>query len=934
LQNRPYQDAAQTAIRTEFQKGTHRQLLAMATGTGKCLAKGTAVLMFDGTTKPVEKVNVGDLLMGPDSSPRSVLSLGRGIGPLYDIIPNKGEAYRVNDAHILSLYLTRRGYRCISDGPRIVDICVTDYLSQTRTFKHRAKGYRVGVNFPVNSVPIDPYFLGLWLGDGTSQGTSVTSADKVIEAFLEMHTEYLGLVVRCKPQPENASSVYHTNTGRSWGRGIKANALLNDLRYLNVINNKHVPHKYKANSREVRINLLSGYLDADGYLDTNGGYEYISVIPTLAYDIAFIARSLGLACYVSQCQKADQHGSVGTYYRGYISGDVSILQCKLERKQQYSHRRQKKNPLVTGITVKAAGYGEYYGFQLDRDGRFLLGDFTVTHNTVVFSQLPERLKDILPGQSLVLAHREELIDQAVAKMRLINPTLRIDKEKAEHKADPSLADVIVASVATLGRKGTKRLDKYNWQNFDKFITDEAHHSIASSYTNIYEAAGILTTGDKRLLLGVTATPSRGDGKALAQLYQKIVYSYSMRQAIEDGWLVDVRGVRVTTNTSLDAVKTVGGDFAQDMLADAVNNPTRNQGIVKAWLDYGENRQTIVFTVDIQHAVDLAEMFKHHGVNAEAIWGNDPERARKLERHRNGDITVLLNCGVLTEGYDDWRIGCIILARPTKSSVLFTQMVGRGTRLQDGTGNLNELLKLNTNPVYAITLPQRFMMPADSTGNTINYTTAPIKRDCVVIDVVDASSRHSLVTLPTLMGMSAHMNLKGESVVKAIRRIEEAQKQHSNIDFTQLQDITQLKTYIEQVNLFDIKFPAEVEDNSQLSWHPAADGGFVLLLPDRQEIRVKENILSQWEISGIIKGQKYKGIRDTIDAAFKAADDLVYEKSPEALKLLRREEKWHSQPATVAQLNLLRKLFKGKPLPTDLDKGKASKMISSFLAGKA
>jgi superfamily II DNA or RNA helicase len=547
----------------------------------------------------------------------------------------------------------------------------------------------------------------------------------------------------------------------------------------------------------------------------------------------------------------------------------------------------------------------------------LLSMATGTGKTVVFSQLPDYLKDVLPGQMLVLAHREELIDQAVDKMRVINPTLRIDKEKAEHRADPSLADVIVASVATLGRKGTKRVDKYNWQNFDKFITDEAHHSIASSYVNVYESAGILTPGDKRLLVGVTATPQRGDGKALAQIYQKIVFSYGMRQAIEDGWLVDVCGVRVGTSTSLDTVKTVGGDFAQDMLADAVNNPLRNQLVVKSWLEHGQNRQTVIFTVDIKHAVDLAEMFKYHGVKAEAVWGDDPERASKLKRHKNGEITGLLNCGVLVEGYDDWRIGCIVLARPTKSSVLFTQMVGRGTRLQEGTGNLLNYLK-----------PSGIGEIPDALGSI------GIKTDCIVIDVVDASSRHSLITLPTLMGMSAHMNLKGGSVIKAIRDIEAAQKEYSHIDFTKLQDISQLKTYIEQVNLFDIKFPPEVEENSQLSWHPAADGGFVLLLPDKQEVRVKENLLEKWEISGIIKGQKYKGVRDTIDAAFKVADDLVYEKSPETLKLLRREEKWHSQPATTAQLNLLRKLCKGKPLPDDLDKGKASRLISSFLAGKA
>lgn len=533
---------------------------------------------------------------------------------------------------------------------------------------------------------------------------------------------------------------------------------------------------------------------------------------------------------------------------------------------------------------------------------------TGTGKTVVFSKLPLRLKPILPGQTLVLAHREELIDQAVAKMRAVNPSLRIDKEKAEHRADPSQADVIVASVATLGRKGTKRIEKYNWSQIDKIITDEAHHSIAQSYLNIYDAAGVLRPDSKQLLLGVTATPQRGDGKALAQIYQKIVFTYSMRQAIEDGWLVDVRGVRISTGTNLDSVKTVGGDFAQDMLSDAVNNPKRNQLVVKAWLDHAENRQTVCFTVDIQHAVDLAAMFKQYGVKAEAVWGDDPERAEKLKRHRAGDITVLLNCGVLVEGYDDWHIGCVLLARPTKSSVLFTQMVGRGTRLQDNTGNLIEIVTA---------CPE-----------------ACIKRDCIVIDVVDASSRHSLVTLPTLMGMSARMDLKGGSVVKAVQTLEKAQKEHNSIDFSTLDDITKLATFIENVNLFDVKFPPEVENNSQLSWHPAANGGFILLLPNKDEVRVKETLLAQWEISGIIHGNKYRGIRNTIEEAFKAADDLVHDKAAESLKLLRREEKWHSQPATPAQLNLLRKFMKGKPFPPDLDKGQASRLISSFLAGKA
>lgn len=533
----------------------------------------------------------------------------------------------------------------------------------------------------------------------------------------------------------------------------------------------------------------------------------------------------------------------------------------------------------------------------------LISMATGTGKTVVFSQLPEKFGDLLPGQSLILAHREELIDQAIAKMRLVNPKLRIDKEKANHRADPSLADCVVASVATLGRKGTKRTLKYNWSNFDKFVTDEAHHSVADTYMNVYESAGILAPGDKRLLLGVTATPQRGDGKAMASLYQKISFVYSMRQAIEEGWLVDVKGIRIKTDTSLDEVKTTKGDYQEGSLAEAINTPKRNQLIVKAWMEKGEHRQTIGFTANIQHALDLASMFRYHGVKAEAVWGDDPERAEKLAKHKAGQITVLLNCGVLVEGYDDWRIGCVILARPTKSPVLYVQMIGRGTRLQDDTGNL------------------------------LLWTGEPIKQDCIILDVIDASVHNTLVTLPTLMGMSSSMDLRGGSLVKTVRAIEQAAKDHPAVDFSKLQDISNIQVMVEAANLFEVKYPAEVEEHSEFTWHNSPTGGFVLLLPDKDRLTICQNMLDKYELSGIIRGQKYKGERETLQEMFSAADQLIVDKCPESLKVVKREEKWHADPPTPKQLKRLAQIYKGKQLPLDLTKGQCSKLIGQYAAGK-
>lgn len=549
---------------------------------------------------------------------------------------------------------------------------------------------------------------------------------------------------------------------------------------------------------------------------------------------------------------------------------------------------------------------------------------------------------------LVLAHREELIDQAISKIAKCNPTLRIDKEMAEHHADPDAADVIVASVATLGRLGAARLDKYDWTQFDKFVVDEAHHAVASTYMNIFAAAGLLDEGDKRLLLGVTATPQRGDGQALAKLFQKLVFSYTMREAIEDGWLVDVRGVRVSTNVSLDGVKTSHGDYNQTQLADTVNTPQRNLLILKAWLKEAKGLQTIGFTVDIQHAKDLAELFQAHGINAEAIWGDDPERESKLARHRAGEIQVLFNAALLIEGYDDWRIQCVILGAPTKSPVKFAQEIGRGTRLEelpDGTvRNLNEwkaeytkdtLLSGDLSVLFPKT-PVKF----------------PFKTTCVVLDVVDASSKNSLVTLPTLMGLPAGLNLNGKGLFEAVKKLEEVQEQYPHLDFSTLENIDELELFIENINLFEVKFPPEVETASTLSWFPSPTGGYVLNLPDfetgktlyfgggrtapekmKERIIIQQNLLDKWEIHGTIKGKKASGVRDSLPDAFSGADAVVAKFYPDALTLLERESGWHEDPPTEKQLKALKRYFKGKAIPPTLTKGQASKLIGMYKAGQ-
>ena len=524
--------------------------------------------------------------------------------------------------------------------------------------------------------------------------------------------------------------------------------------------------------------------------------------------------------------------------------------------------------------------------------RQLLVCATGTGKTEIFSHLPEKLKHRLPGQQMVLLHRDELAQQALKKVRLRLPHLNIQQEAGTEHCHPSTADYIVASIQTLGRKGTTRLDKFNQSTLDKFVVDEAHRSVADSYYNVYNHFNLLQDNDPRLLLGVTATPQRGNGEGLGKLYQRIIYTYSLRTAIDDGYLVDIKCIRVDTDISLDGVRTSGGDFNETELAEVIDNPYRNLLVAKAYQEYCAGRQAIGFGVNVAHSVHLAEAFVSLGIKAEAVWGADPDRADKILRFRNGEIEVLFNPQLLVEGFDLATIACVILAGPTKSKVVFSQRVGRGTRL---------------NP--------------------------PFKKDCIVLDVCDASGRHHLVTLPTLLGLPSGLNMRGRSLVGTAKAIEDILEKYPHLDFTTLKDADKIEAFVESVNLFEVKVPPELEAVSQFIWHPSISGGYVLMLPEKESVKIEQNLLDKWQIKAYLKGKRYAGQRDTMEEAFSAADDLVRKIAPEALTVVKREAFWHNNPASKKQLWRLRRLYKGKQIPKDLTSGEASNLIGSALAGK-
>jgi len=180
---------------------------------------------------------------------------------------------------------------------------------------------------------------------------------------------------------------------------------------------------------------------------------------------------------------------------------------------------------------------------------------TGTGKTIIFSKLYDALKSRVPGQMLIVGHTEEIIQQNAAKAQAVNPTVSVGVEMAGSHAD-EWDDIICGSVQTLGRKDSKRLEKFT--NITKVVLDEAHHGVTEGYRRILDATGVLQPDSDKLLLGFTATAQRPDGQPLSDLFEKVAYVYPIRTAIKDKWLVPIRGFRVTTDTSLDGVSKSDG----------------------------------------------------------------------------------------------------------------------------------------------------------------------------------------------------------------------------------------------------------------------------------------------------------------------------------------------------------------------------------------
>jgi hypothetical protein len=427
-----------------------------------CHARNAIIHMYPYGFKAVQDIKVGDLIMGDDNTPRTVLKLYSGTEEMARIKYHNNTYYDVNMSHILSLVCSGNlGKTARYKAGDKINVSVRDYLSWPEYKRKKFVGYRVGIEYPEYNVKIPPYILGLWLGDGTHNQAELTNIDKEVIGIWQAFGEANNLKMSTYQDIRHRlvfSTVQESNNLQ--------NPFIAALKYYNLYSNKHIPKEYLFNSKKARLQLLAGLIDSDGSKDAHSRqFSITQKSDEVAEDILFLCQSVGL--------KATLQKTIGTWtykniqkksYKNviYISGDTHLIPTQIERKKVLENL---KTNLHFGFSVERLAEDTYYGFELDGNSLYVLGDFTVTHNTgkdavaswialwflvtrpyakvVVTAPTNRQLRDIFLAeiskwlrQSLVADEFRILKDSVIQKdaskewwLRLISPSVRATKDE-------------------------------------------------------------------------------------------------------------------------------------------------------------------------------------------------------------------------------------------------------------------------------------------------------------------------------------------------------------------------------------------------------------------------------------------------------------------------------------------------------------------------
>lgn len=352
--------------------------------SAKCLGKGTLIRMFNGSQKPIEQIKVGELVMGDDNTPRKVLNTNTGFEEMFEITLQDGSRFICNKSHILVLRNTeyeqseKKGHLHHYKTQKIDTISVADYLRASANYKKRHKMIKTSLEYKSQDVLIEPYVLGYWLGDGHSKSARITGS---FEDVTEL-SQYLDKI------NYKYKSFYFDKRGNNaitfTIQGCRYGNLKNNLKKYDLINNKHIPECYLLNDKETRFKLFAGLIDSDGNNCKNkNNIEFSNKNETLIDNTMELGRSLGFFV-----KKREIYVKGVRYFKLSIIGDFEKIPCLHKRKIDKSNMKFNRiSPLLQYFTIKSLGIGQYYGFELDRNHKFVLGDFTISHNTTLCKYL-------------------------------------------------------------------------------------------------------------------------------------------------------------------------------------------------------------------------------------------------------------------------------------------------------------------------------------------------------------------------------------------------------------------------------------------------------------------------------------------------------------------------------------------------------------------
>ena len=505
---------------------------------------------------------------------------------------------------------------------------------------------------------------------------------------------------------------------------------------------------------------------------------------------------------------------------------------------------------------------------------------TGTGKTPTFAEIARRRG----RRTLVLAHRDELIRQAVEKISWVWDDAKIGVVQAErHETD---GDVTVASVQSLHKKRLERMPT----DYGTIITDEAHHATARSYRNIYEFCGVLPEQKNSdvLHVGVTATPNRTDKKALSTIFNGVAFERDILDFIPD-YLSDLKIIRRESGIVLDGISRSANDLNCHELSDALNTPDGNKMVVDAYKECASDRQsTLAFCADIAHIHGLVETFQAEGIKAQGIDSSMhiTERREVLKSFYDGHIKVIVNCGILVEGFDCPQIDCILLVRPTRSELLLRQMIGRGTRLYPG------------------------------------------KDICKVVDIVCVSNRWDLAEPAQLFGFDTSIDEKTSIAEKKEEQESRHRKSWDKVEFS-----------TSVAGVYDTRSPGN------LYWQQIRWKGWILRCGEDGELRILPNKgsltasnLDSYYVqhsckritsSGSQRGSQVKIIDDIgLEQAFAFAESFVREHKLDT-SIAQPNARWHGDPVTENQLRYIRTLGASEHVKPGLTKREASEIITYY-----